>query len=483
MRRAIVTVALGVLVFSGVDSSASGQELPVTAADREITQLRDDLYQVRDGQQFTVFLVTAEGIILADPLGRDAALWLKEELAARFPGRRVRFVIQSHHHPERAEGAFVFNDTAELVGHRTFNSAIWESRRDVPDRYRFVRNVESTYDARRTIVLGGMAAELVHVGPFHSTDMTVVLFPRERILFAVDPPPVHLVPFSFGSLRPRDVLEWLHAVTALDFDSMLLGSGESITRADVVALTDYLDALHARVATGYEQGQTIAELRTSPALDAFRAVPHYADRATQIGEVYRALRVLKAEVSIASLASYGPRSADYCGSFTLCAAGGVVPAGTAGVAFLFGRGPGIVGELTVGAQSWSSRTLASSYEEEVARRRARAAILFRYSPPRPGRFSLAVLGGVSRTVDDVRGQYVVRGVLRPIGGRHVIAETTARTAITVGLDIAEVAWGGLSFVVPLRVTRVHGSLPVDSPSRYDVQGGVGIRVRLLRRLE
>ena len=475
-------VALGALVLSGVDASASGQELPVTAADREITPLRDDLYQFRDGQQFTVFLVTPDGIILGDPLSLAATRWLREELAARFPGRPVRFVILSHHHPERAEGASVFNDTAELVGHRTFNWALFESRRDVPGRYRFVRNVESTYDARRTIMLGGMAAELVHAGPIHSPDTTVVLFPRERILFAVDPPPVHQVPFSFGSLRPRDVLDWLHAVAALDFDSMLFGSGERVTRAEIVALTDYLDALHARVVTGYEQGETIAQIGTGPALDAYRAVPHYADRAMQIGDVFRALRLLKAELSVASLANYGPRSSDYCGSFTFCAAGGVVPAGTAAVAILFGRGPGIVGEATFGAQSWSSRT-RPSYEEEVARRRARAAILFRYSRLRPGRFSLALLGGVSRTVDDVRGQYVVRGVLRPVGGRHAIADTAARTGITVGLDIAETAWGGLSFVFPLRVTRVHGSLPVDWPGRYDVQGGVGIRVRLLRRLE
>ena len=429
-----------------------------------------------------MFLATPDGIILGDPLSRDAALWLKEELAARFPGRPVRFVIQSHHHAERAEGASVFNDTAELVGHRTFNSALFDSRRDSRDRYRFIRGVESTYDARRTIMLGGMAAELVYAGPIHSPDTTVVLFPRERIVFAVDPPPVQLVPFSFGSLRPRDVLDWLHVVAALDFDSMLLGSGERITHADVVALADYLHALHAQVATGYEQGQTIAEIRTSPALDAYRAVPHYADRATQMGDVYRALRVLKAEVSIASMANYGPRSSAYCGSFTLCAAGGVVPAGTAAVAILFGRGPGIVGELTFGAQSWSSRARAS-YDEEVARRRARAAILFRYSPPRPGRFSVALLGGVSQTVDDVRGQYVVRGVLRPIGGRHAIAETAARTGITVGLDMADATWGRVSVVVPLRVTRFQGSLPAYWPSRWDVHGGVGIRVRVLRRLE
>ncbi len=403
MRGIFLACAIAALAAAGVDAPVSAQELQQAAPDREITELRDGLYQLRDGQQFTVFLVTPEGIVLADPLSRDTALWLRDELATRFPARPVRYVVQSHHHPERAEGASVFDDTAELVGHRLFDSALWDSRRDAPDRYRLVRNVESRYDSRRTITLGGLTAEAIYAGPVHSPETTVVLFPRQRIVFAVEPPPVHLAPFSFGSLRPRDVLQWLHAVAALEFDTMLLGSGETVARGDLVALADYLDELYTSVVTAYEQRRSIDQIRASAVLDAFKNAPHFAGRATQIARVYRALHLVRAEVSVSGIANYGPGRSAYCDAFAGCATGGVVPGGTAGAAILFGRGPGIVGELTFGPQSWSSRT-APSYQEEVALRRASAAILFRYGPLRPGRFSMAMLAGISQTVGDARGQ-------------------------------------------------------------------------------
>jgi glyoxylase-like metal-dependent hydrolase (beta-lactamase superfamily II) len=480
MHPIFFAFGLTAVALTALDRPASAQEIQGTA-DREITLVRDDLYQVRDGREFTVLLVTPDGIILGDPLRPETALWLREELGQRFPARSVRFVIHSHHHAERAGGASVFSGTAERVGHRNFNSALSDSRREAPDLYRFVQYVRSVYDSRRTISLGGMSAELVYAGRAHSPDTTVVLFSRQRIAFAVDPPPVHQVPFSFGSLRPGDVIDWLHTVVMLDFDEMLFGSGERVAHADLVALANYLDALRATVATGYEQGQTLAQIRTDQSLDGYRDLPHYAGRATQMAEVYRALRMLRGELSVAGIANYGSRTSDYCAQFIGCAAGGVVPAGTATAAILFGRGPGIVGEVTFGAQSWSSRT-APSYDEEVALRQVRATVLFRYSPPRPGRFSVAMLGGVSQTVGDARGEYRVRGVLRPVGGRHAIGEKTTRRGVTLGLDLAE-SFGGLTFVVPLRVTRIQGSLPSYWPGRYDVHAGIGIRMRVFRRLE
>ena len=147
-------------------------------------------------------------------------------------------------------------------------------------------------------------------------------------------------------------------------------------------------------------------------LDAFKNAPHFAGRATQIARVYRALHLVRAEVSVSGIANYGPERSAYCDAFAGCATGGVVPGGTAGAAILFGRGPGIVGELTFGPQSWSSRT-APSYQEEVALRRASAAILFRYGPLRPGRFSMAMLAGISQTVGDARGQYGSQRVSGP----------------------------------------------------------------------
>jgi glyoxylase-like metal-dependent hydrolase (beta-lactamase superfamily II) len=470
------------LLFSGTAATAFAQDAQTPAGDRDITLLRGDLYVVRDGKNYTVFLVTPGGIILGDPLTRPTALWLKEELATRFPGLPVRFVLHSHHHVDRAEGAAVFNETAELVGHRRFNSALADSRRSMPEAYRFVRDVETIYDDRRTVMLAGQTVDLVHVGSIHSPDLTALYFPRERVVFAVEPPPLDTVPFSFRPFRPRAIFEWLHAVTVRDFDALLTGDGRTLDGAIVFALARYLDDLQTGVAIGYEQGQTLPEIQASLLLDAHRANPHYAGRTTQIGDVYRTLRMLRADVSGAAIANYGGRNpSGYCATYTFCVAGGAVAGGTAAAAFQFGRAPAVVAEITLNSQSWSARS-RNLYDEEVALRQSRGALLGRYAPRARSSFSYAVLGGVSQTVGDVRGMNRVQGLLVPAGGRHAIAVRTSKLGVTLGADAAWTVRPGLSLVVPVRVTRIQGQLPQYWPSRFDVHGGLGVRVRLLRRV-
>lgn len=125
MRKDVTALLLSVLTVTLASGSAAQQLAP---PDREITPLAGDLYRVREGQRYTVFLLTPDGIVMSDPLGRDTALWLKEEFANRFPSQPVRYVLHTSHRFERAEGATVF-DAADRIGHRSFNSAVSESRR------------------------------------------------------------------------------------------------------------------------------------------------------------------------------------------------------------------------------------------------------------------------------------------------------------------------------------------------------------------
>src|SRR5262245_63876647 len=84
---------------------------------REITQVKGDLYRARNGNWYTVFLVTPAGIILGDPINETFAPWLKSELDTRFPGLPVRYVVYSHSHFDHAAGGGVFAETATFVAH------------------------------------------------------------------------------------------------------------------------------------------------------------------------------------------------------------------------------------------------------------------------------------------------------------------------------------------------------------------------------
>src|SRR4051812_38875192 len=73
---------------------------PMQFAPRQntFTRLTGDLYRAGDGTWFVGVLVTKDGILLVDTLNPAFAKWLKQQLAERFPGKPVKYVIYSHTH-------------------------------------------------------------------------------------------------------------------------------------------------------------------------------------------------------------------------------------------------------------------------------------------------------------------------------------------------------------------------------------------------
>ena len=92
---------------------------------RTIAQVTPNLYLARSGTGVdaqTVFLVTPDGIILTDPLSPEFSAWLKGELTTRFPGKPVKWVIESHYHYDHARGGAMFADTATSVAHENMRT-------------------------------------------------------------------------------------------------------------------------------------------------------------------------------------------------------------------------------------------------------------------------------------------------------------------------------------------------------------------------
>ena len=82
---------LAVLLAAIAAAPASAQPRPVA---RSITPITGDLYRASNGNWYTIFLVTPDGIILGDPINTEFAHWLKGELDSRFgqarPLRRLQ---------------------------------------------------------------------------------------------------------------------------------------------------------------------------------------------------------------------------------------------------------------------------------------------------------------------------------------------------------------------------------------------------------
>jgi glyoxylase-like metal-dependent hydrolase (beta-lactamase superfamily II) len=315
--------------------SAQTEEAPVFRFGNQIRHITGDLYRAGNGIWHAIFLVTDEGIILADPLNLAFATWLKEELDERFDVP-VRYVIYSHSHFDHAAGAAVFADTATIVAHegvavnmdgryphmpgdmidRNNNGLIDREDIMIPTNAdpgicgmgpRFFGQIDLNgdgvatpaelqadivrpdlyYSRRMILTLGGKTVELIHPGENHGDDMTVVYFPEERTVFAADMVADALVrddirslPSACGPLDGTPLAEWIRsyrAVEALDFDVFAGGHGDFFSKADVASSRQFLEDLQAAVSQALADGLSLDEMKQQILLEQY-ADWHYYER-------------------------------------------------------------------------------------------------------------------------------------------------------------------------------------------------------------
>ncbi len=217
-----------------------------TAEGYSITHIAGGVYRALNNNHGTVFLVTPDGIVLADPVNTDFAIWLKQEFDERF-GVPVRYVVYSHYHWDHASGGGVFEDTAEFIGHAnmllhlamppettTLSEVLGQyapvaamdandngtvELSEIPDDFRrfpgsqvsqfvgfdanedgvlsgaevkrgpisFVRPPDITYSEELQISLGGKRINMTWVGEMnHSMDSSLITFPDDSVMYVVD---------------------------------------------------------------------------------------------------------------------------------------------------------------------------------------------------------------------------------------------------------------------------------------------------------
>jgi glyoxylase-like metal-dependent hydrolase (beta-lactamase superfamily II) len=328
-RSRIRRAALVALLLTGIAVAHAQPRGPV----REILPLAGDVYRARNGNWYTVFLVTRDGIILGDPINPAFAAWLKGELRARFTVP-VCYVVYSHSHFDHAAGGAVFADTATFVGHEHMlrnldgryphmpgdmvdlnrNGAIDPAEIDIPtnaapgicgmgpgffatiDRDKNgvvppaelqadIRPPDIVYSERMRLRLGGRVVDLVFPGLNHSDDATVMLFRDERVLFATEFLADALVttnprslPSTCSAFDRHPLAEWIRSyrtVEALDFDRVAPGHGNVFDKAVVTETREYFEYLVAEVSAGIRAGRPLADLVETITLDRYKGWANY----------------------------------------------------------------------------------------------------------------------------------------------------------------------------------------------------------------
>ncbi len=313
-RTALVSAAAAPLVLA---AGALAQDGPV----RTVAEIADGIYRATNNNHGTVFMVTDDGIVLADPINPDFANWLKGELDSRF-GVPVRYVVYSHHHWDHASGGAAFADSAQFVGHANMlnhlalppdstqltdvegqyaplaaldtdaDGVISRAEAADMDAPRFagldangdevisgaelmrgpvslVHPPNITYTDQIEISLGGKRVRMNWVGEMnHSLDSSRISFPDASVMFVVDYITFQRLPFMEMDFENAMYEEWMAAIReteeiARDFDHVATGHGPVGTVDDITDWRLYFEALEAAVAAAIDAGQSLEEMRQS----------------------------------------------------------------------------------------------------------------------------------------------------------------------------------------------------------------------------
>jgi glyoxylase-like metal-dependent hydrolase (beta-lactamase superfamily II) len=305
---------------------------------RTFMQIKGDLWRAGNGNWWSLIYVTPDGILLVDPISPDFATWVKDQLATRFPGKAVRYIVYSHSHWDHVGGAGVFADskphivgqerilknmdgrfphmpgnmvdlnhngtieseeiaipTLEHPGICGMGRGYFESiDRDhtghiTPAQWWVAQGVvppDIVYSDRMTLVFGGRTIQLIFPGLNHADDGTVVYFPAERVVFSADFPADALVTTSMRSLPSgcgmfdrHPLAEWIRSyktIEGLDFDILAQGHGSvTFSKVDVSEGRHYFEDLRAGVARGMAQGESLAALKKTLLLEKYKDWAYY----------------------------------------------------------------------------------------------------------------------------------------------------------------------------------------------------------------
>jgi glyoxylase-like metal-dependent hydrolase (beta-lactamase superfamily II) len=322
---------------------------------RAFLNVRGDIWRASNGNWWSLVYATPDGLLVVDPINPDFAAWLKGELARRFPGKPVRYVVYSHSHWDHIEGAAVFADSrphivaqagvarnmdgryphmpggfVDLDNDGAFEIGEVRDRPTHPDYkgvcgsnffashdrnhdgkvtpavfYADVVPPDITFVERMTLRLGGRQVELIYPGKNHADDGTVVYFPAEKVVFSADFPADALVgdtmrslPSACGMFDYHPLAEWIRSyrsIEALDFDLLVQGHGRVLFgKADVTEGRRFFEDLRDAVSAGMARGESLEELKRSVDLSKYKEWRFYDRlRADDIEAAYLNLKTYR----------------------------------------------------------------------------------------------------------------------------------------------------------------------------------------------
>lgn len=232
-------------------------------AKRSISNVTGDVYRFQNNFHVNVFIETADGVIVTDPINAEAAAWLKAEIA-KMTDKPITHLIYSHSHGDHASGGTGYGDVPTVIAQENAPADI----DGVAPTERFAET--------KVIETGGKTIELTYLGPGHGTDLIAMVIRPENVGFVVDA--VSSKRLFYRDFPRSDLGGWFKQVEkadSLDFEIFVGGHGRVGEKADVAAGLGYLNEMRDQVLAGLKAGKTLEQLQDEVTMDAYKDWGNY----------------------------------------------------------------------------------------------------------------------------------------------------------------------------------------------------------------
>jgi len=231
---------------------------------REITKVAGDVYRFQNSFHFSLVTVTDDGVVIVDPINRDAATWLKDNLNA-ITNKPITHLIYSHSHADHASGGQVYkNAGAEVI-----------AQANAPEAIDGV-TIDKRFDETMTLETGGKTFELTFLGKGHGVDLIAVVVRPENVAFITDAASPKRLPFR--SMSNSDIDGWINQIRkieTLDFEIFAPAHGIIGVKSDATDARIYMEKLRERVLAGLKDGQAVNDIVASVTMDEYRDWQQY----------------------------------------------------------------------------------------------------------------------------------------------------------------------------------------------------------------
>ena len=213
-----------------------------------IERVKDGLYNITGPGGNVGVRVTPEGVILIDDKFPQDFEEI-QQLVGQVSDLPVKYVINTHHHGDHSGGNVGYINIAEVVAHQNARDNMIRGNQEAPPRMVFTDQT--------AVYLGGVEVRAFYLGTGHTNGDAVVYFPDLDTVHGGDL--LHgtapFIDYANGG-SSRGWVSTLNNILALDFDTAIPGHGAVMSRDDIIAFRNQMEAVRSHMAALIRGGMT-----------------------------------------------------------------------------------------------------------------------------------------------------------------------------------------------------------------------------------